>query len=172
MYIPWKFHPPKNLPFSLILSHEHLVLFSDFLENPIPIYPTLKNTFSWFHSCLRIFFHQMDCIIEWASFILKIDLMERASGLLFWQLFRTTCTVVWGRSSVQARMYSRNQLCRYQFDRLPSPPGNPGAFAPKCVPSPRAFAQQKMPGGRANKWRCPWGRAFASTYSVNTVIWA
>ena len=22
----------------------------------------------------------------------------------------------------------------------------PGAFAPKCVPSPRAFAQQKMPG--------------------------
>ena len=31
------------------------------------------------------------------------------------------------------------------------PPGHPGAFAPKCVPSPRAFAQQKMPGGRANK---------------------
>ena len=42
-------------------------------------------------------------------------------------------------------------LCRYQFDRLPSPPGHPGAFAPKCVPSPRAFAQQKMPGGPANK---------------------
>ena len=31
------------------------------------------------------------------------------------------------------------------------PPGHPGAFAPKCVPSPRASAQQKMPGGRANK---------------------
>ena len=31
------------------------------------------------------------------------------------------------------------------------PPGHPGAFAPKCVPSPRAFAQQKMPGDRANK---------------------
>ena len=31
------------------------------------------------------------------------------------------------------------------------PPGHPRAFAPKCVPSPRAFAQQKMPGGRANK---------------------
>ena len=31
------------------------------------------------------------------------------------------------------------------------PPGHPGAFAPKCVPSPGAFAQQKMPGGRANK---------------------
>ena len=42
-------------------------------------------------------------------------------------------------------------LCRYQFDRLPSPPGHPGAFAPKCVPSPGAFARQKMPGGRANK---------------------
>ena len=28
------------------------------------------------------------------------------------------------------------------------PPGHPGAFAPKCVPSPRTFAQQKMPGGR------------------------
>ena len=27
------------------------------------------------------------------------------------------------------------------------PPGHPGAFAPKCVSSPRAFAQQKMPGG-------------------------
>ena len=31
------------------------------------------------------------------------------------------------------------------------PPGHPGAFAPKCVPSPGAFAQQKMPGGQANK---------------------
>ena len=27
------------------------------------------------------------------------------------------------------------------------PPGHPGAFAPKCVPSPGAFAKQKMPGG-------------------------
>ena len=42
-------------------------------------------------------------------------------------------------------------LCRYQFDQFPSPPGHPGAFVLKCVPSPRAFAQQKMPGGRANK---------------------
>ena len=39
----------------------------------------------------------------------------------------------------------------------------PRAFALKCVPSPGAFAQQKMSGGRANKWRCPWGRAFAAT---------
>ena len=31
------------------------------------------------------------------------------------------------------------------------PPGHPGAFSPKCVPSPGAFAQQKVPGGRANK---------------------
>ena len=31
------------------------------------------------------------------------------------------------------------------------PPGHWGVFAPKCVPSNRAFAQQKMPGGRANK---------------------
>ena len=30
-------------------------------------------------------------------------------------------------------------------------PGHPGAFAPKCVPSPRAFAQQKILGDRANK---------------------
>ena len=45
----------------------------------------------------------------------------------------------------------RGILCRYQFDRLPSPPGHPGAFAPKCVPSPGAFAQQKMPGGRASE---------------------
>ena len=43
------------------------------------------------------------------------------------------------------------------------PPGHPGAFAPKCVPSLMAFAQQKMRGGRANKLRCPWGLAFAST---------
>ena len=47
-------------------------------------------------------------------------------------------------------------------------PGHPGAFAPKCVSSPRAFAQQKMPGSRANKWRCPWGRAFASTWRLLT----
>ena len=26
------------------------------------------------------------------------------------------------------------------------PPGHSGAFAPKCVPSPWAFAQQTMPG--------------------------
>ena len=26
-------------------------------------------------------------------------------------------------------------------------PGHPEVFAPKCVRSPRAFAQQKMPGG-------------------------
>ena len=39
---------------------------------------------------------------------------------------------------------SWSPLCRYQFDRLPFP-GHPGAFAPNCVPSPRAFAQQKMP---------------------------
>ena len=32
----------------------------------------------------------------------------------------------------------------YQFDRLPR---HPGAFAPKSMLSPRAFAQQKMPGG-------------------------
>ena len=32
------------------------------------------------------------------------------------------------------------------------PPGHPGAFAPKCVPSPRAFAQQKMPRDRTNKF--------------------
>ena len=50
----------------------------------------------------------------------------------------------------------------------PPPPGQPGTFASKCVPSPRAFTQQKMPGGRANKWRCPWGRAFASTSRVLT----
>ena len=31
------------------------------------------------------------------------------------------------------------------------PPGHPEAFASKCVPSPRAFAQQKMPRGQANK---------------------
>ena len=37
-------------------------------------------------------------------------------------------------------------LCRYQFNRLPSP-GYPGAFATKCVPRPRAFAQQKISGG-------------------------
>ena len=43
------------------------------------------------------------------------------------------------------------------------PPGHPGAFAPKCVPSPGAFAQQKMPGCRANKGWCPWGRAFVPT---------
>ena len=55
--------------------------------------------------------------------------------------------------SQKARYLEAQQnLCRYQFDRLPPPPpGHPGAFAPKCVPSPGAFAQQKMPGGRANK---------------------
>ena len=34
--------------------------------------------------------------------------------------------------------------------------------------APRALAQQKMPGGWANKWWCLWGRAFASTYKVLT----
>ena len=65
----------------------------------------------------------------------------------------------WSKTQLQdgfnkCRKLQREQalkLCRYQFDRLPSPPRHPGAFAPKCVPSPGAFAQQKMPGGRANK---------------------
>ena len=58
------------------------------------------------------------------------------------------------------------------------PPGHPGGFAPKCVPSPRAFAQQKMPGSRANEGWCPWGRAFVPTgfqtwkLTINTVFWA
>ena len=44
------------------------------------------------------------------------------------------------------------------------PPRHRGVFAPKGMLSPMAFAQQKMPGGgRVNKWRCPWGRVFAST---------
>ena len=30
------------------------------------------------------------------------------------------------------------------YQPLPPPPGHTGAFAPKRVPSPRAFAQQKM----------------------------
>ena len=42
-------------------------------------------------------------------------------------------------------------LCGYHFDGLPSPLGHLGAFAPKCVPSPRAFAQQKMPQGPINE---------------------
>ena len=49
-------------------------------------------------------------------------------------------------------------------------PGHPGAFASKYVPSPRAFAQQKMPRGRASKWRCPWGRAFTSTWRLLTQL--
>ena len=31
------------------------------------------------------------------------------------------------------------------------PPSTPGLFAPKCMPSPKPFAQQKMPEGQANK---------------------
>ena len=45
---------------------------------------------------------------------------------------------------------------------IPSP-GHPRAFAQKCVSSPRALAQLKIPEGWAYKWRCPWGRAFAPT---------
>ena len=33
----------------------------------------------------------------------------------------------------------------------PPPPQHPEGFAPKFVPSPRAFAQQKIPTGRPNK---------------------
>ena len=37
---------------------------------------------------------------------------------------------------------TNNNLTSYQ------PPGHPWAFALKCVLSPKAFAQQKMPGAR------------------------
>ena len=43
-----------------------------------------------------------------------------------------------------------NAGCGYHFDWLPlsppPPPGHPETFASTCVRSPRAFAQQKMPG--------------------------
>ena len=73
--------------------------------------------------------------------------------------------------------YPRTKLMQASIWPVTISPRHPGALAPKCVPSPRVFAQQKMPGGRAHKWRCPWGRAFASarfqTWKVvNTVIWA
>ena len=49
----------------------------------------------------------------------------------------------------------------------------PGAFALKCVPSPRAFAQQKMPGGRANKFKMSLGPGICINMKiVNIVIWA
>ena len=44
------------------------------------------------------------------------------------------------------------------------PPGHPGAFAPKCVPSPRAFAQRNG-AGRLHQL------AFKHE-NGNTVIWA
>ena len=50
----------------------------------------------------------------------------------------------------------------------PLPSGHSGTFAPKCVPSPRAFAQQKMSGDRAYKRRCP---SLSNMKSVNIVIW-
>ena len=43
------------------------------------------------------------------------------------------------------------------------PPRAPRGFRTEMCAQPRAFAQQKMPGGRATKGWCPWGRAFAPT---------
>ena len=50
------------------------------------------------------------------------------------------------------------------------PPGHPGAFAPKCVPSPRAFAQQKMPGGRANKFKMSLGPGICINMKIVNVV--
>ena len=61
------------------------------------------------------------------------------------------------------RRFPTTSLMQVSIWPVTIPPGHPGAFAPKCVPSPGAFAQQKMPGGRANKGWCPWGRAFVPT---------
>ena len=98
------FHPKKSHPFLWFC--------------PINIWP-FSLIFSKFYTLLsdskRILCHGCTVIIEWRSFIWKIDLMERASGLLFWSLFRTTCTVVWDRSSVQARVCSRNQA-HHQYE--------------------------------------------------------
>ena len=45
---------------------------------------------------------------------------------------------------------ARLSLCRYQFDRLrsppPPPPRHPGAVAPKCVPAPGLLHNRKCPG--------------------------
>ena len=64
-------------------------------------------------------------------------------------------------------------LCRYQFDRLPSPSpprasrgfwtemcAQPRSFCTDMCAQLRGFCIIKMPGGQANKWR---GRAFVST---------
>ena len=65
----------------------------------------------------------------------------------------------------QFKGHAKIKTCYYAGINLTGyhPPGRPGAFAPKCVPSPMAFAQQNVPRGRIYKWRNPWGRAFAST---------
>ena len=49
----------------------------------------------------------------------------------------------------------------------------PRAFALKCVPIPRGFAQQKMPGGRENKFKMSLGPGICINMKiVNIVIWA
>ena len=55
------------------------------------------------------------------------------------------------------------RLMQVSIRPITIPPGHAGAVAPKCVPSPRTFARQKMPRGWAYNSRCPRGRAFAST---------
>ena len=57
------------------------------------------------------------------------------------------------------------------------PPGHPGAFALKCVPSPGAFAKQKMLGGAGLKMMMSLGPGICINFLsnmkiVNTVICA
>ena len=48
----------------------------------------------------------------------------------------------------QALTFQKTPYAGINLTGYHPPPGHPGTFAPKCVPSPGAFAQQKMPGGR------------------------
>ena len=57
-------------------------------------------------------------------------------------------SILWFQNSIDQALSLNNAGINLTSYR---PPGHPGAFARKCVPNPRAFAQQKMPGGRANK---------------------
>ena len=67
-------------------------------------------------------------------------------------------------------------LCRYQFDRLPSPPGTPGLLHQNVCPAPGLLHNRKCPGGGSINYDVPGtGHLHQLAFkhkNVNTVIWA
>ena len=100
-------------------------------------------------SAFSIFDKFVQLFIEYylsSLLLLTSNVFGRSTAILF-QTSSQSSSRLWWRE--HARM--SHQLCRYQFDWLPSPPGTPRLLHQNVCPAPGLLQNRKCPGaGRIN----------------------